>query len=251
MLEGENFPDVADLEQPEQDSSQELESFISAEKAANTVKKTKKTVPADVLDKLLGKFFKDVRKRDGAEYEPDSISSFQRSIQRRLKELKLPFNILQDKEFSRSREVLAAKRKNLVKQGRGNKPNACRELTTEEEQKLFESGEFGYHDPVALQRTLWWFLSLHFGFRARDESRKLCWGDLELQIDPETGREMLVWKAERGSKTRQGLEGAHQRQFKPKVFATGTDRCPIKYYKIFESHRPKKVKVQILRSFWL
>ncbi|KAL9959448.1 hypothetical protein ACROYT_G032773, partial [Oculina patagonica] len=103
LLEGENFPDVADLEQPEQDSSQELESFISAEKYANTVKKTKsewkrfdnycqeqtdgtfhvETVPADVLDKLLG----DVRKRDRAEYEPDSISSFQRSIQRRLKEL--------------------------------------------------------------------------------------------------------------------------------------------------------------------
>ncbi|KAL9978252.1 hypothetical protein ACROYT_G015750 [Oculina patagonica] len=32
LLEGKNFPDVADLEQPGQDSSQELESFISAEK---------------------------------------------------------------------------------------------------------------------------------------------------------------------------------------------------------------------------
>ncbi len=119
LLEGENFPDVADLEQPEQDSSQELESFISAEKSANTVKKTKsewkqfenycqeqpdgtfhvETVPADVLDKLLGKFFKDVRKRNGAEYEPDSISSFQLSIHRHLKELKFPFNILQGKSF--------------------------------------------------------------------------------------------------------------------------------------------------------
>ena len=34
-------------------------------------------------------------------------------IQRRLKEFKLPFNILKDDEFSRSREVLAAKRKTL------------------------------------------------------------------------------------------------------------------------------------------
>ncbi|KAL9951184.1 hypothetical protein ACROYT_G043803 [Oculina patagonica] len=88
QLEEENFPDVAGLVQPEQDSSQELESFISAEKSANTIKKTKsewkrfenysqeqtdgtfhiETVPADVLDKLLGKFFKDVRKRDGARW---------------------------------------------------------------------------------------------------------------------------------------------------------------------------------------
>ena len=49
-------------------------------------------VPTDIVDKLLelGKFFKDVRKRDEAEYEPDSISSFQRSIQRRFKELSYP-----------------------------------------------------------------------------------------------------------------------------------------------------------------
>ena len=106
-----------------------------------------KNVPADALDKLLGKFFKDVRKQNGGEYEPDSLSSFQRSIQRRLKELKLSFNILKDEEFCRSREVLAAKRKNLVKQGRGNKPNACRELTSEEEEKLFESGAFTCHMP--------------------------------------------------------------------------------------------------------
>ena len=32
---------------------------------------------------------------------------------------------------------------------------------------------------VALQRTVWWFLSLHFGFRAIDESRKLRWGDVQ------------------------------------------------------------------------
>jgi len=87
--------------------------------------------------KLLGKFFKDVCKQNGGQYEPDSISSFLKSIQCQLKELKLPFNILQAEGFRRSRKVFAAKRKNLVKQGRGNKPNACRELTREEEEKLF------------------------------------------------------------------------------------------------------------------
>ena len=70
-----------------------------------------KNVPADALDKLLGKLFKDVRKQNGGEYEPDSLSSFQRSIQCRLKELQLSFNTLKDQEFCRSREVLATKRK--------------------------------------------------------------------------------------------------------------------------------------------
>ncbi|XP_068712854.1 uncharacterized protein KIAA1958-like [Montipora foliosa] len=248
-------------EQDEPGISQELDDFISSEKSENTLKKTHnqwkkfemfckeqtngsfnaKKVPADALDKLLGKFFKDVRKQNGSEYEPDSLSSFQRSIQRRLKELKVSFKILKDEECC-SREVLAAKRKNLVKQGRGNKPNACCELTSEEEEKLFESGAFGCHNPKALQRTLWWFFSLHFEFRAWDESRKLCWGDLELQTDPETDREILVWLPERGSKNRQGLEGSHQQQFNPKIFATGTEQCPVRYFKIFESHRPEEAK---------
>ena len=85
-------------------------------------------------------------------------------------------------------------------------------------------------------------VSLDFRFRAREKSQKLCWGDLELQTDPETGREILVWLAERGCKTRQGLEGSHQRQFNPKIFALGTEQCPFQYFKIFESHRPEQAK---------
>ena len=76
---------------------------------------------------------------------------------------------------------------------------------------------------------------MQFGFRAWDESRKLFWGDIVLDVDAETGREVLVWTAERGSKTRQGLEGGHQRQFCPKAFATGTNRCPVLYYKLFKA----------------
>ena len=105
--------------------------------------------------------------------------------------------------------MLAAKRKNLVRQGKGNCPNATRELTEAEEDALFENGQFGVQDPKSLQRALWWFLSLHFGWRARDESRKLCWGDVGLASDPDTDSEYLVWKSERGSITRTGQDAGH------------------------------------------
>lgn len=121
-------------------------------------------------DKLLAMFFKDVRKKDG-----NSLSSFQRSVQRYFTDNKIPFNILKDDAFTKSRAVLIAKRKNLVKQGRGNKPKAGREITDKEEGTWFETGQFGCDNPVVLQRALWWHLSMHFAFRARDESRKLCW----------------------------------------------------------------------------
>ncbi|CAH3156361.1 unnamed protein product, partial [Porites evermanni] len=95
------------------------------------------------------------------------------------------------------RKVLVAKRKNLVqKASKGNTPNATRAVTDDDEDKLFNRrcGQFSTSCPEALQRTRWWFLSLHFGLRARDESRKLLWGDVKLQQDPpQDGREMLVW----------------------------------------------------------
>ena len=72
----------------------------------------------------------------------------------------------QDNKFSKSREVLAAKRKNLVRHGKGNRPNATTELTEAEKDALFENEQFSV-------QALRWFLSLHFGWRARDESRTL------------------------------------------------------------------------------
>ena len=73
--------------------------------------------------------------------------------------------------------------------GMGNRPQAARHLTDTEEDLMFERGVFGDQDTEVLQRTVWWLLSLHFGFRASDESRKLKWGDVELQINAETGNE--------------------------------------------------------------
>jgi len=49
---------------------------------------------------------------------------------------------------------------------KGNCPNATRELTEGEEDALFENGQLGVQDPKSLQKALWRFLSLHFGWRA-------------------------------------------------------------------------------------
>jgi integrase len=150
-------------------------------------------------------------------------------------------NIFKDVEFSKSRDVLLARKRQLVEtHAKGNRPQACRALTEEEEELLFDKGLFGDDEPETLQRTVWWTLSLHFGFRARDESRKLKWGDVELGFDQESGKEILVWKAERGSKTRHG-EG-HQRAFYPTAQATNNRRFPVNLYKVFASHRPDTSK---------
>ena len=132
-------------------------------------------IPPNGLNILLCRFFIDVRKKDGGVYEPGTLASFQRSIQRCLKDNNSNTNILKDQEFAKSREVLTARKRDLVC------PQAARELTKGEEDLLFQTGQFGEDDPEVLQRTVWWVLSLHCGFRARDESRRLQWGDIAVE----------------------------------------------------------------------
>ena len=152
-----------------------------------------------------------------------------RSLQRYVNDENSTLNLFKDQEFSKSREVVKAKKRELTEQhAKGNRPQAARELTEAEEDLLFQTRQFGNHDPETLQRTVWWVLSLHFGFRACDESRKLKWGDVVLGKDPETGSEVLVWTAERGSKTRYG-DGQHRRAFNPTAQATNNERCPVRF----------------------
>ena len=188
---------LIDPELFEDQPKDDIDKFITDQQAQNTKYNTKfainvfvrfckennegrslSIIPKKEIDKLLCNFFMTVKKQDGNEYEPDSLSSIHRGIQRFIEQTKLPFNILTDFDFERSRKVLTAKRKQLTKLGKGNKPNATRELQTHEIDKLFSKGYFGTKDAQTLQRTMWWHISLHFGFRARDESRKLKWGDI-------------------------------------------------------------------------
>lgn len=265
--EMENYNDKENIGSQHEENQQNVQftmasvqKYILSQRPENTVKKTEydlhvwkrfflevgearkiEDIPADELNILICRFMMEIKKKDGGAYEPATLQSFQRSLQRYLNDKNSKLNILKDREFHKSREVLLSKKKQLVfEEAKGNRPHAAKELSNTEEDLLFRSGEFGDENPEALQRTVWWLLALHFGFRARDESRKLKWGDIVLQTDNETGNEVLIWKSERGSKTRRG--NGDTRAFNPTAQATNNERCPVYYYKKFKSHRPEEMK---------
>ena len=75
---------------------------------------------------------------------------------------------------------------------------------------MYNTGYFGDFDATNFQGTMWWHISLHFGFRARDESRKLKLGDIKLERDAVRG-ECLVLLKERGT-GRPGMEKKTKRK---------------------------------------
>ena len=109
------------------------------------------------------------------------------------------------------------------------KTNSSKKVSSETKSQKHSSEQCGGSCPFTLDSVL--------GTKAQ----KLCWGDVILSEDPDSGVEMLCWQVERGSKTQQGQEFSHQCAFNPTLHATNQDRCPVKYYKNFRDHRPPEI----------
>ena len=104
--------------------------------------------------------------------------------------------------------------------------------------KLFLNPDISVPNPAAFSE-LWWNITTHFGHRARDEARQLQLGDIQIDTDPTTGEEFLIWDTERSTKTRTGERPmGSERLFNPKAYATGNKNCPVAIFREFISRRP-------------
>ena len=233
-----------------------LRKFISGNKSVSTVRKTEREckrfcqflednhgetsaledIEPHILDTYLGEWLMSLSKPDGTPYEPDTLTSFHRSVDRYLREKGYMYSLVTSKEFEMSKQVLQTKRKQLSSLGLGNKPNKSDVITSTDEDILWTSGQLGTHSPQSLFNTIWYFNTKLFGFRGAHESRQLKWGDITLHKDTE-GDEYLQFR-ERLSKTRQGNSSI--RAFAPKAYCNKEDptRCPVECYKLYKSHRP-------------
>ena len=95
------------------------------------------------LDKVLSKFYAEVKKKDGDDYEPESFKIMQSAIEHYLKEKNYPLSIVRSREFHSSQEILNAKAISLRQQGKGKRPNKAQPITPEEESALWEKGQLG------------------------------------------------------------------------------------------------------------
>ena len=127
--------------------------------------------PAE-LNRLLEKFYAEVKSKNGEDYEPDSLRVMIAAFDRHLKDKQYPLSIVKDREFHSSKQVLEGKAKLLRQAGRGKRPNKPRKLTKEEE-LLWKENKFGSTTPEALVNTMWWLLNQHFGLRGRQEHRDM------------------------------------------------------------------------------
>ncbi|KAK3727517.1 hypothetical protein QZH41_001175 [Actinostola sp. cb2023] len=211
-------------------------------KWAKTLNETRTidNIPPDELDKIISHFVVKVCKQNGEQCEPDTLTSYFRSFDRFLREQGKSYSILLDKQFCRSREALSAKRKQLRRFGKGQRPNKALGLSEAQIQQLWQQNQLGNCSSQVLLRTVWFNNTIYFGWRARDEHHRVRFGDFQIREgDGVGGVRYVEWVTERGSKTRTGEnEFVPDRPFNPKMFATDGPRCPVKMFTDYMSRRP-------------
>ena len=110
---------------------------------------------SETLNKILKQFYATVRKKNGDDYEPDSLRVMVTAIDRYLIEKEYKYSIIRDREFKSSKQVLEGKARLLRQQGKGKRPNKARSLTTTEENELWEKRKMGKGSPQVLAQTVW------------------------------------------------------------------------------------------------
>ena len=128
-------------------------------------------LPTD-LDAILQQFYAELRKRNGDDYEPESLKVMQTALDRHLRDEGCSHSILKDREFQRSK-VLNGKAVDLQEKGKGKRPMKADPLTREDEAHLWSSGVLGSENPTSLNYTIFIIFSQHFGTRGRQEHHQI------------------------------------------------------------------------------
>ena len=193
------------------------------------------------LDKLLGKFYAEIKKQDGEDYEPESLRIMQCALERCLKDNGYEISILRDREFRKSQDILNAKAINFLRQqGKGKRPNKAQAMTLAEERALWEKGQLGNFNARVLTNTNFQNLTEQLGLRGRQEHYD-SYVDFIIR-QQEDGGEVVEFR-ESPTKTRCGGLRIKQRSTPQLMFSTdGGKRDPVRLFKLWLSKRPEGMK---------
>ena len=143
---------------------------------ANEKKKPKsiENLSPEDLDEVLGDFYTELKKKDGSDYEPESLGVMQASLDRYLKNKGYKLSIIRGREFAKSNKILNGKAITLRHEGTGTRPNATDALTWEEEEILWREGRLGRHTQEVLLKSTWYLVTQHFGFKTKTRNLRLA-----------------------------------------------------------------------------
>ena len=160
----------------------------------------------DELNKLLSKFYVEVRQEKGEQYSKSGLRGLRYGIERYLKEHVPSFKnviISRHPSFVESNKVLNVVLKTLK---RNSKSVVHRPIISKADLlKLGTSGVLSSQSPLKLVRAVWFYVSMYLCPRGCDGQRQLTTSSFEI-IDDGDGRKYAKMSHQEATKNRQGGE---------------------------------------------
>ena len=167
--------------------------------------------PIDLLEKpngehlnhWLSRFVVKARRSDGEQYPPATLANILGGLYRHSKKFDPSAPNFMDKKNSTFKELYGAlqvRYRELRVAGVGANVKHAPIVTKEEEDMLWKSGVLGDHDPVALQRAVFFYVGKVFCIRGGEEQRSLKVSQFKRSCNPD-----FYTYIENGSKNKSGV----------------------------------------------
>ena len=197
------------------------------------------------LDYLLSFFIVEVRSENGERFKGSTLKNLVSMIQHYYRKVKKQgWSIFNDTEFERTRRSLDLSMKLSREDGADDIKKRAQVIEPEHEEQLWEKNILGSDNPKQLVNTMIFLIGKNFGFRGRDEHRRLQLNNLTKHFDEISVRHYLLY-VENISKTSKG--GLHDHRKEPKTSRAydnqkNSERCIVHLYDKYLSHRPDGIQ---------
>lgn len=169
----------------------------------------------------------------GAEYHKNTLKNIRGAINRHLQDIGIEFDIVRDKTFKTSNNMLDAKLKSNLEQGL-SVPTTHKEIICKSDLlKMSTYLNRANPNPIILRYKVWYDLAIHFVSRGQEFHAQLTKRSFNFQID-ESNNEFVTLTHETKEKTRQGGLESDEGPSDKRMYATNNPAsCPVHALKMF------------------
>ncbi|CAN9500870.1 unnamed protein product [Ophioblennius macclurei] len=200
------------------------------------------TLDKAALCALLRSFYAEARAKSGQLYSKSSLISIRSSLNRYLNEPPYcrTLDLTKDPELRSANLTLAAVIRRLEEQGAG--PVVQKQAITRSDlRRLYDSPVFGTDTPFGLLNKVWFEICMYFCTRGRENQRELEENSFGLAAD-EGGRRFIYFKATGPYHKSRSTAWSRRspevdEDAPPRMYETGTDRCPYASFVRYASKR--------------
>ena len=143
---------------------------------------------SDLLDKWLSRYVVETRGKKGKVYVPSTLHQLLCGLYRHMKTTRADCPNFVDKKSTRFRQLhgtLDSRFRQLHESGIGRHVKHAEVITSEEEEKLWSSGQLGTKTPRALQNAVFYYNGKNFCIRGGEKHRNLKVSQMQRQYNPD------------------------------------------------------------------